>query len=246
MPALRGIRVLFGDGRGNFPRSAQAKIAKTHEIDLPPGLGFLAPANINEPRDLALGHFTRNDRMQIAAGTVEGDLVVFSWEQNQLKEVSRNRTEFWHLDIRSGSFRGTGSDLYVMGTLIWGENWPRPRLFLGANTFATFDGPASQSSRRRTSQPGPSDLSLRIEMRGECINEAPAQWRFTRDGIFGSAKHGETTIEAVFDGPSIYYRLNAPYAKEPVMGTLTDENGSYAGTAQVLTDCGTKVMTVSA
>jgi hypothetical protein len=40
----------------------------------------------------------------------------------------------------------------------------------------------------------------------------------------------------VFDGPSIYYRLSEPYAQEPVMGVLTEENGSYAGTAEVMTD----------
>jgi hypothetical protein len=245
LPALRGIRVFFGDGRGNFPRTTQATIAKAHEIELPPGSGIQVPNNINEPRDLALGHFTRNDRMQIAAGTVEGDLVVFSYEQDELREISRNRTEFWHLDIRSGSFRGAGSDIYVMGTLIWGDMYPRPRLFYGAENIASNTS-ARQPGRRRAVHSDASELAVRIQMHGECIDESSAQWRFARDGAFGVAKRGDTTIEAVFDGPSIYFRLSAPYAKEPVMGVLTEESGSYAGTADVLTDCGAKVMTVNA
>jgi hypothetical protein len=247
LPALRGIRVFFGNGRGNFPRTAQARIAKTHEIDLPPRLGFLAPANLNEPRDLALGHFTRSDRMQIAAGTVEGDLVVFSYEQDQLKEVARTRTDFWNLDIRSGSFRGTGNDIYVMGTLIWGDMYPRPRIFNGADKLTTAETAVRPPGRGRAILASPpSEVGLQMQIHGECINEASSQWRFARDGVFGVAKRGDTTIEAVFDGTSIYYRLSAPYAKEPVMGVLTEENGSYAGTAQVLTDCGAKVMTVNA
>jgi len=109
LPAYRGIRVFFSDGRGNFTRTAQASIAKTHEIELPPDLAFLNTTNINEPRDLALGHFTRTDRMQIAAGTLEGDIVVFSYERGGLQEVSRTRTEFWYLAVRSGHFRGSGT-----------------------------------------------------------------------------------------------------------------------------------------
>jgi len=247
LPGYRGIRVLFGDGRGNFPRTTRATIAKTHEIDLPAGLEFLAPkTEINEPRDLALGHFTRDDRTQIAAGTLEGDVVVFSYEQNDLREISRNRTEFWHTDVRSGSFRGEGSDLYVTGTLIWGESWPKPRVFFGADQMLAPAASAVQGGRRRALRSGPTDVDLRMQIRGECIDEAPAQWHFTREGVFGQAKRGETTIEAVFDAPYIYFRLSAPYASEPVQGVLTEENGSYAGTAQVVTACGVKVMTVDA
>jgi hypothetical protein len=246
LPAQRGIRVFFGDGRGNLGRSTQVTIAKTHEIELPPGLEFLAPKNINEPRDLALGHFTRNDRMQIAAGTVEGDVVVFSYEQNQLKEVSRNRTEFWQADVRSGSFRGAGNDLYVTGTLIWGEMYPKPRLFLGADHISTSAASTPQSSRRRAINGSPLALALQMEMRGECIDESSAEWSFTRDGVFGVAKRGDTTIEAVFEGSSIYYRLSAPFAKEPVTGVLTEDSGSYAGTADVMTSCGTKTMSINA
>ena len=249
LPAYRGIRVFFGDGRGNFTRTAQASIARTHEIELPPDLAFLNTRNINEPRDLALGHFTRSDRMQIAAGTLEGDLVVFSYERGGLQEVSRTRTEFWHIDVRSGHFRGsgTGDDVYVTGTFIWGEMYPRPRLFNGFDTPPALVNSDPLASRRRATGPVASDSSsLQMQMQGDCIDEAAGQWRFSREGVFGLAKRGDTTIEAVFDGPQIYFRLSAPYATEPAYVVLNEENGSYSGTANVMTTCGRKVMTVSA
>ena len=251
IPAMRGIRVFFGDGRGNFPRTTRASIAKLHEIELPPDLAHLNTKGIMEPRNLALGHFTRNDRMQIAAGTLEGDVVVFSYEQGALRETSRTRTEFWHTDVRTGSFReGAGDDLYVTGTFIWGENWPRSRLFYGSDDIATASTAAPPAARRRATRSAErADVTLQMQMRGDCIDEAAgaaAQWRFTREGLFGSAKRGETAIEAVFDAPNIYFRLTAPYAKDVVIGVLTEANGVYSGTTQVLTDCGYKVMTINA
>jgi hypothetical protein len=123
---------------------------------------------------------------------------------------------------------------------------PKPRLFYGADHFAASDTVPRPAGRRRAARSGPSELALHMQMRGDCIDETPAQWRFTRDGVFGVAKRGETTIEAVFDAPHIYFRLSAPFAKEPVQGTLTEENGFYSGTAEVLTECGKTMMSVSA
>jgi len=57
---------------------------------------------------------------------------------------------------------------------------------------------------------------------------------------------GATVIEAVFDAPQFFFPLSAAYAQEPAYGVPTEENGSYSGTASVLTACGVKVMTVSA
>src|SRR5262249_35343509 len=130
LAGFRNIRVFFGDGRGNFPRMTRTTIAKVHDAQ---GLPFdMAVDQMNQPRDLAVGHFTRSDRTEIAAGMGEGDIVVFAYEQGMLREVSRTSTEFWLLTIRPGLFhRGGLADVYAMGTLIWGEAYPRPRLFDG-------------------------------------------------------------------------------------------------------------------
>ena len=245
---LRSIRVLFGDGRGNFPRTTTASIAKVHDISgLPAGLAELLHVDdMNQPRNLAVGHFTRDDRAQIAAGTVEGDLVVFSYERGALREVSRQLTEFWGLDIRTGSFRrGAGTGLYVVGALIWGDIYPRPRVFYGAPSAATREAEPALG-RRRASGPGSTNTSLSVQLTGPCIGSATERWTFAREGVFGLAQQGDTTVEAVFDGADIDYRLSTPYAMERVQGVLTESGGSYSGTAQVLTSCGWNTMTVTA
>jgi len=246
---FRSIRVFFGDGRGNFPRTAKATIAKLHDAEnIPAGLGELLNVDkMNQPRDLAIGHFTRSDRNQIAAGTGEGDLVVFSWEQGALKEVSRTRTEFWALDIRSADFHGTGSsDLYLMGTLIWGDVYPRPRVFESGADLAKGGAAVRSPGRSRAWRPAAPETALQAEVRGDCVDAGPQLWKFERDGAFGVARQGETTVEAVFDGPIMHYRLSAPYAKEPAEGFLAETDGSYSGTNTMLTSCGWKVVSITA
>jgi FG-GAP-like repeat len=247
-PAFRAIRVLFGDGRGRFPRMSLTKIAKVHAaVGVPEGI-TLKPDQANQPRNLAIGHFTRNDQWQIAAGTGEGDLVIFEHDRGgALREVSRTFTEFWLLDIRAGAFRRTGGDdIYVIGTLIWGEPWPKPRLF-GADAVAAA-APAKVNSRGRAAAGRTvPETSLRMQFKADCVDQGIERWTFVRDGVFGSARKGQTTIDALFDGPDVVIRLTAPYAKWPVYAVLTpDASGTYTGTASVDTDCGVKTMAVTA
>ncbi|HUP62246.1 MAG TPA: VCBS repeat-containing protein [Thermoanaerobaculia bacterium] len=248
LPAFRGIRVFFGDGHGRFPRTTRAAIAQHRKAELPAGLSDLLDVDhMNQPRNLALGHFTRADQLQIAAGTGEGDIVVFSYERSAVREVSRTRTEYWLLDIRPGDFRSTGvTDLYVMGTLIWGEVYPRPRLFYGAEDFTPVHTPLRLPSRTRAAHRTMPETALRMQMQADCIDAAAERWRFARDGVFGFAQRPDSTIEAVFDGSLIYFRLTAPYAKEAVRGALAETNGSWSGRTDVLTACGWKTMTVTA
>ena len=246
MPGFRSVRVLFGDGRGNFPRTAKTRMAKLHELTGFPAGVPVDTENINQPRNLVLGHFTRADQLQIAAGTAEGDLVILGYEQGTLREVSRMETEFWLPGLRSGSFQsGGGDDLYVVGTLIWGDNWPKPRLFYGAHEAAATTSNARAVGRRRSAGPAPG-IALRMEMRADCLEQQAARWSFTREGLFGVSQRDGATIEAVFDEGQIYYRMAAPFAGEPVYGTLTESDGFWNGTAQVLTSCGWKTMSVSA
>ena len=59
---------------------------------------------------------------------------------------------------------------------------------------------------------------------------------------------GVAEIAALFDGSQIYARLSAaPYSKEPIETLLAlTPDGSYSGTADVLTSCCWKVMTITA
>jgi len=245
MPAMRGVRVLFGDGRGNFPRSTRGRIAKTHDlIGLPAGI--YNGENAMQPRNVVLGHFTRGDQLQIAAGTGEGDIVILGYEQGTLREVSRTVTEFWFLELRGGSFHASGgTDLYAIGTLIWGENWPKPRLFYGPDELAAAGTAPRVSGRRRSAGLAPG-MALRMQMRAECVDPVAGRWNFSREGIFGVAQQDGGTIEAVFDESQIFYRMTAPFSGETMYGVLEQADGAWSGTTQVLTSCGWKAMTVTA
>lgn len=252
IPIQRGVRVFFGDGHGNFPRMSKAPIAKEHDAVGLPFMLPITPDQLNQPRDLAVGHFTRNDRSQIAGGTGEGDIALIGYEDGSLHEILRTRTEFWAPTVRPGTFRTPGhADVYAMGTYIWGDIYPRPRLFYAENKSAEPVSTTPRTGRTRAVRPSaPANgvtTTYRMQISGDCISEPTNRWAFSRDGIFGRAQGGETTIDAVFDGSLIYFRVTAPYAKQPAVGILTEANGLYSGTAEVVTtSCGVKTLTVTA
>ena len=127
-------------------------------------------------------------------------------------------TDFWLLEIRSGHLRtSTVSDVLPMGTLI-------ESLACGG----AGNQPAGAASRRLY----------------RCRDE---RWKFARSGMFGSAQRGSTTVEALFDGSQIDARLSAAYSNEPIETLLSlTPDGSYSGTADVLTSCGWNGMPITA
>jgi len=150
--ARHKIRVLFGNGRGMFNDTTTASIPKFHDADpMPPGWNPLKLDGINQPRQLVIGHFVRGDRNEIAATTAEGDIVVYAYQSGVLLEVARAATEYLSPEVRPGKFRGPGGDdLYVMGTLIWGDPYPKPRVYVGSVPAA---GVIAKPTRRRASHP---------------------------------------------------------------------------------------------
>lgn len=248
IPGFRAVRVFFGDGHGNFPRTMRSGIAQLHHAVLPAGLEFIEVDKFNQPKDLAVGHFTGAARNEIAAGTGEGDIAIFAWDQGQLREVSRTPTEFWMTSLRAGSFRAVGkTDLFAMGTLIWGDNWPRPRIYSAdpAVTASTAVGVAGPR-RGRASNPPALSRVVSMELRGDCIDAVAGRFDFSRDGIFGVAQRGDTKIEGLFDDGVIYARISAPFTLEPAVTTLVGTNNSFSGMAETLTPCGWRSVLVTA
>ena len=256
MAGVRTIRVVYGDGHGNLPRTSTATIAKQHGLlGNPPHIPTLDLIDeLDQPRDLAIGHFTRADRNEIAAGTPEGDLVVYAYENGALREVSRTQTEFWGLDVRAGRLHASSlTDVYGMGTLIWGDIYPRPRVFYGTAGSAATAAISRSPIRRRATAPAPSAgttvTQLRVRTQTDCIADTSQRFTFTRDGVFGRAMTAEGTAEAVFDG-NVYIRFHVPGLSipDPVMAVLSPAaNGGYAGTVNVVPPCGgSHVMTVTA
>ena len=242
LAGFRIVRVLFGDGRGNFPRMAVGTIPQLHPTSVPaPFAELLKPDQLNQPRNIAIGHFTRTDRIQIAAGMSEGDIVTLSWQDGALKEDSRVGTDFWAVAIRPGTFHTNGlNDIYAMGTLIWGDIYPRPRVFDGTAGTATATTQEVIRTRHRVFGAGTNtvETQMNITMSGDCFDTFTARWTFPRNGFFGDARRENSLMEAVFDGPNIYYRLHAPFSNYPMTGTLTLNDGVYSGTTNFVPLCG--------
>jgi hypothetical protein len=249
IPGMRAVRVFFGDGHGNFTRTMRAGIDQRHGATLPAGLEFLDLDRMSQPKDLAIGHFTRGDRNEIAAGTGEGDIAIFAFEQGQLREVSRTPTEFWMTSLRAGSFRTRGvSDLFAMGTLIWGDNWPRPRIYSAdpVGTSAVTSIGVAGPRRGRAATPPALSRAVSMELRGDCVDAIAGRFDFSREGIFGTAQRGDAKIEGVFDDGVIYARITAPFTLEPAMTTLTATGNAFSGMASTLTPCGWRSVMVTA
>lgn len=242
MPGQRLIRVLFGDGHGNFPRMAVAPINKLHPVigQVPPGTGN--PDEANQPRNITIGHFTRPDRNEIAAGTGEGDIVVFAWENGALKEVSRTQTEFWLVEVQAGHFNRSSNltDIYAMGTFIWGDPMPRPRVFNGTATAGSAPAIVTQTPvRRRTAAPRAAPTRLLVKTHADCFADTSTHFTFPRDGVFGHAEANQIKAEAVFDG-TIYLRMTIPGLTYPVLSTLREvADGVFTSTdGWAFTPCG--------
>jgi hypothetical protein len=240
MTGQRLIRVLFGDGHGNFPRMAVAGIAKLHPVigQLPPWADN--PDRDTQPRNITLGHFTRPDRNEIAAGTGEGDIVVFGWENGALKEVSRTQTEFWLVEVQAGHFNRSSNltDIYAVGTLVWQDPAPRPRIFNG--TAGSAPAIVTQTpARRRTAAPLVLPTRLLVKTHADCLADTSTHFTFTRDGVFGHAQANQIKAEAVFDG-TIYLRMTIPGLTYPVLSTLREvADGVFTATdGWAFTPCG--------
>jgi hypothetical protein len=225
MTGQRLIRVLFGDGHGNFPRMAVAPLNQVHPVigQLPPETP--SPDTLIQPRNITIGHFTRPDRNEIAAGTGEGDIVVFGWENGALKEVSRTQTEFWLVEVQAGHFSRSSSltDLYAMGSMIWGDPMPRPRIFNGTAGSAPAIVTQMPARRRTTAPPAALPTRLLVKTHADCFADTSTHFTFPRDGVFGHAEANQIKAEAVFDvDGTIYLRLTIPGLTYPVLSTLRE------------------------
>ena len=105
--------------------------------------------------------------------------MIFGWQQGALREVSRTSTEFWLLAVRPGTFHSGGlDDVYTMGTLIWGDIYPRPRIFNGtaSNTPATADISAPGRGRAFRPLAAAKETAMQLHASGDCVNEAAEHW----------------------------------------------------------------------
>lgn len=240
LAGFRSVRVLFGDGRGGFGRVATASLPKLRSVTVPDYLAVLVGDRSQAPRNFAFGEFVASGRTEIAAATSEGDVVILAFVQNRLQEVGRTATEFILPDVHAGAFLHPGRvDLYVTWNLGYGDPAsPKPRLFASQPSLAATV--VSQSAGRgRASRPPESSLTFSIKASGVCAPAGAAAMTLAKDGVFGTCRDANQTLETVVDDTgTMYVRLNAPWLTSPVMSTLSPTPRGYEGTSAASTSCG--------
>lgn len=248
MSAYRMVRVFLGDGTGRFPRVVSAATRRLRNI---PGMGPDVDGKTN-PRSLALGQFIRKGRTEIAAGTAEGDVLVFAYESGMLREVSRTETEFPDAYVNAGVFRESGeTDMFLTGN--YGYNYgakPPSRLFYVDPAPPVLNAAHSGGRTRAVRGFASPMMKFDVEMRGNCAPEATVRWTIAREGVFGlerrsaagesvsGLERAEETVETLLDGGPLMFRLTVPWASEPLHGELARTQTGYRGEVFTKTQCG--------
>lgn len=243
--ALRTIRVFYGDGRGRFPRTSTTPIGKVHEAVIPPQYVIPPPPGhppfsldlFVQPRTFAFGQFVAKGRFEMAAGTGEGDVVVFAWEKGALREVARAASDLLMVDVHGGSFFAPGqSDIYITWNLGHGDDRPRPRLLFGGEP-ETAPVTSSRDTRTRAVRGSTNTLTFDVQVTGDCIS-ANETWTLTRESIFGREQTADRTVETVIENGVLSFRVTAPWAPKTASGALHVNGRRWEGTVEVETGCG--------
>ena len=123
------------------------------------------------------------------------------------------------LTLRSGKFRkDSGTGLYDMGTLIWGDNCRVHDLLQRGWPTSSPRSPSLGGSRMSRGAP---HTALRVQTSGACINSATERWTtFAREGVFGS-REGADECERSSMEPNPLPPVT-PYTMDRVMGVLTN------------------------
>ena len=224
------LRVFFGDGHGNFGRMASIKMGEAYGTwD-------------DEPRMLALLHYSSSKRFDVAVGAHPGLVVTFTYANGSLHEVAREQLlvappspfpgivdTSREVNVFAGKFRaGAPRDLFAFE--LSGADAPFAELVF-------VNGPAQQPSTRvriagrPITQPVRKDtLSLRVVTTG-CADAGEEIWQLQREGVFAAGTAGDRVVEAVTDdlAGQISFREVGPGGFS-FLGTLSlAADGHYVG-----------------
>jgi len=244
---FRGVRVLFGDGAGHFPRHSIISVPRVREV---------AHSAIDEMKyqsghvhHLAIGEWVRQGRVEIAIGTPEGDAVILAYQNGRMAEVGRVATEYMGTEIHAGSFLEAGKrDLYMIWAFDYFSNRPQPRLFDAQPATSVRGGGRTRAARGFVSP----KLEFDVTITGDCAPAEVLRWSLTREGIFGFDEREGYKVETIspYDG-RLDYRLTVPWSSIPIIGwldysTFRKTAGTWIGSAGARTACGEHVVRLSA
>ncbi len=245
---FRTVRVLFGDGQGGFARLSSLYLPQLRHVELPI---YAFPNDIEtaqSPRNLLVGEFIQRGRIEIAAGTAEGDIVILTVEGGQLREVSRTQTEFLLPDLHAGAFRDPSQrDLYVTWNLGYPAERPTSRL--------VYSDPSPESRTRagargrvRGVRVAPSlELDLTLKASGDCVPAAAQTFTLPGARAVESSQKNAESAEAIKDGDGVLYvRLKTEWSSTPITAALYPSAKGYEGLSVANTSCGWRSIALAA
>lgn len=229
------VRVLIGDGKGRF--------AHATAVLLIGGWGA-------QPRNVTVGHFTGTARSDIAAGNND-QIVIYSYQKGELRQVSRMSTGIDRVEVLAGSFRARGNtDLLVTG------GTAPPEVFYRAIPPPQIPAQVVSARHRAVSPPvatvvDPSRLTLEVTETSSCGGTLSETWDFEREGMFLRDARPDRTIDAALELGVLSVRLASdlrkwtPLTDYGAIGEL--EPGHWRGYVTVYkSDCGISSLSIDA
>jgi hypothetical protein len=250
---FRGVRVLFGDGRGHFPRHSTVSAPRVREVPHPAEREMQYQGG--NVRGMAIGEWVRQGRVEIAIGTPEGDAVILAYQNGRMAEVGRVATEYMAAEMYAGSFLEVGKrDLYLVWSFGLPADRPEPRVFDAQPVPVPTSAPAGVSGGRMRSARGfvAPTLEFDVTVTGDCAPAGVQRWSLAREGIFGFEERDGYKVETMLAyAGRLDFRLTVPWSGIPIIGwldysTFRSTAGTWIGTAAARTACGSGVVRFSA
>lgn len=170
-PEVR-VKVLLGDGNGHFPGTTEVSvkdiIVGTRRIE-------------TDPTTLLIGDFAAGGANEIAIAQPEGDVVLYTVQNERLREVARTTTGAWNTQVLTARMRTNAPELVAVGKVFrpdhytaWvitpqGEIGPAPsqphsrQRSVGRVAGAVINGEYDVTVESRCSVSGLSSFTLRRE-----------------------------------------------------------------------------------
>lgn len=223
------LHVFFGDGHGNFGRMASITM----------GEGVVKWDDV--PRTLALLHYSDSKRFDVAIGAPPGLVVLVTYSNGALHEVSRVQLVVdpppiypgddanLNMNVFVGRFRsGAEPDLYAFESGGW---QPQSAQLLLVNRPAKQAAPRARLLGRAVSGPVKKDtVSLQI-VTTDCPVIGAQIWQLQRQGVFGAGTAGDRLAETVTDDHTgeIYFNLSDNSDRIYAGTLLPAADGHYLG-----------------
>lgn len=157
------ISALYGDGTGRFPGYARTI--------LPRG-----------SRSIAIGDFVPGGALELAYGTSDGFVVIFSGMKDVVREVARVHVDAEELDVQTMRIRSATPELVTHGHVRWNTN--RFAFLVDTAAGAIDARPRGRTRAIQRVAPAASAGTYSLEVESDCPLMGLTELTFDREGLF--------------------------------------------------------------